>query len=225
MQTAEYVDRTTRSVAYRTFQATPEEVHEASAELAPYLGWLPLGPSSFSFELAHVGPISVMWGGPVLCVAAYPDGDKTEGRFEVSATLYSWVPQELERAAEAFADAVARHLAFTKGTLTPGHTAEWKRFLKRREWLENLHSKADWTAIVSVVPVGLLIWFTTKNPYYTAGWVMYFTAFILLEVPLRMRAAGMPAKLQLLLFWLIGFPLSVAWTVVMIVAAAGGLPS
>jgi hypothetical protein len=166
-----------------------------------------------------------MWGGPVLNIAAYADGEKTEGRFEVSATLLFWVPKELERAAEAFAEGVARHLAFKRGTLSSGHTAEWKRFLQRRQLAKKLHSEADWIAIAALAPVGLLIWFTTKNPYYTVGWVMYFTAFILLEIPLRMRAAGMQAKFQLLLFWLIGFPLFVGWTVIMILAAAGNLPT
>lgn len=54
---------------------------------------------------------------------------------------------------------------------------------------------------------------------------MYFTAFMLLEIPLRMRTAGMRAKFQLLLFWLAGFPLFVGWTAIMILAAAGKLPT
>jgi hypothetical protein len=226
MQGKGYNDRTARYMARRTFAATPEEVHEASRDFAGYVGWVPLAPDSASFELAHIGPIAAMWGGPVLNVATYHDGDKTDAQFEVSAELFSWVPKELERAAEAFAEGVVRHLAFKTGALKPGRpTDEYQRFLGRRRTVEKLRKKAVWIAIAAVAPLSLLVWFTTQNPFYTFGVIVYFNTYILAEIVLRMRGIGMAAKWQVLFFWFMWFPLFVGWTVVMIMSAAGTLPT
>jgi hypothetical protein len=176
--------------------ATSEEVREVAADWAQGLGWEPVanGGAFAAFKLGH----SIFSTGIEMEVGAYTSRGSTRVQFLARAGRSpdsDW-DNDMQRAAETFANGVLHELRLCGATVDPARLATARVSRESLRARERLRKWVEWGLVALFVPVPVLVWFLTHDAIFTLAAPLWIIGAILGTQFARMRANGIHARLQ-----------------------------
>ena len=175
---------------------TSDEVRAVVLEWARDLGWKPVtrGSSFLTFKLGR----AIFSSSIEMEVSRYPSRGATEVQFlgRAGRSPDSDWNRDMERAVETFAHGVLYELRLRGSTVHPPRLTTARR---SRKWLragEQVRRPVEWALAALFVPLTVMVWFLTKNPFWTLAIYGWFVGAILMAQFSRFWANGIHARLQ-----------------------------
>lgn len=168
-------------------------------EWARDVGWELAAPGSafLWFPLGH----SVLKNNVEMEVSAHSADDATRVQFLARGerSFYPGWSDDIGRAAEAFARGVLGELAIRGARVNPSRLATTRQNRRRLRTLEHLRRRTAPILLALVIPVPVLVGLLSHNVLLAVGAFGWLGAAILGQMIGRLQAAGMWARVQIML--------------------------
>jgi hypothetical protein len=163
------------------------------------VGWKLVSPGSafLLFTLGH----SVLKNNVDMEVSAYPIDGATRVQFLARGerSFYPGWNEDLGQATEAFARGVLHDLALRGATVDPSRLAKAGQDRKQLKALERLRRRTAPVLLALVIPVPVLVGLLSHNVLLAVAAFGWLGGAILAQMVGRLRAAGMRARVQIVL--------------------------